>query len=196
MPETWPQFGLFRYMKLTRRISYSEAIDILYSGNTIRLLDSDHSAYELPLLLQHLFLPERFRAIRSLEIPITLTTMQNYLYYHRKELALASGDWTGSLPQSTWDVITTMKGLRKLRVQFLCKFQAFVDAEDTEEGLPSPTEEKLLRPLLKLGWIPDFGVEVSWPADQDSKRVLLDAPFKLTRRCDEDIEVHYEKTRW
>ncbi|KAJ5266768.1 hypothetical protein N7478_009576 [Penicillium angulare] len=86
-----------------------------------------------------------------------------------------------------------MKDLRRLRVRFLCKLDVYVDGE---EGLPSPLEANLLEPLMKLDWIPDFSVEVSWPASQESKEFLEIAPFEVIRECEEDIEVHYEKTRW
>jgi hypothetical protein len=49
-----------------------------------------------------------------------------------------------------------------------------------------PTEEILLRPLMELDWIPDFQVEVSWPADDNSERTLQNAPFRLTRMCEDD----------
>ena len=140
-----------------------------------------------------MFLPERFCVVRSLEIPITLTTMQSYLQYHRKELANASGSWEGPLPQNTWDILVHMKGLRKLRVRFQCKLEAYVE---NEEGLPAPSEENLLKPLMKLDWIPDFCVEVSWPANEDSERVLQNAPFKVIRKCDDEVEPYYEKTWW
>ncbi|KAJ5094482.1 hypothetical protein N7456_010343 [Penicillium angulare] len=119
--------------------------------------------------------------------------MQRYLQYHRKELAESSEFWTDPLPQNTWDVISTMKGLRRLKVQFLCKLDIYVDGED---GLPSPLEANLLEPLMKLNWIPDLSVEVSWPASQDSKEFMGNAPFEIIRKYDEEIEVHYEKTRW
>ncbi|KAJ5608913.1 hypothetical protein N7528_009480 [Penicillium herquei] len=178
---------------LTCRKIYSEAIDILYSGNTIRLLDNNHPAFTLPQSLQQIFLPERFLAIRSLEIPITLTTMQSYLQYHRKDLALASGSWKEPLPQDTWDIVAMMKGLRELKVRFQCTIEAYVE---NEEGLPSPTEENLLMPLMKLDWIPNFSVEVSWAENRDSERVLRNAPFEIIRKCEEEVEAYYEKTWW
>ncbi|KAJ6020635.1 hypothetical protein N7540_006139 [Penicillium herquei] len=178
---------------LTCRKIYSEAIDILYSGNTIRLLDNNHPAFTLPQSLQQTFLPERFLAIRSLEIPITLTTMQSYLQYHRKDLALASGSWKEPLPQDTWDIVAKMKGLRELKVRFQCTIEAYVE---NEEGLPSATEENLLMPLMKLDWIPDFSVEVSWAENRDSERALRNAPFEIIRKCEEEVEVYYEKTWW
>ncbi|KAJ5806871.1 hypothetical protein N7474_010463 [Penicillium riverlandense] len=168
---------------LTCREIYSEAINTLYTQNTIQLLDFDKQAFEIPALLRRVLLPQRFFAIRSLEIPINLSHWRHYISYCPKGW-IDCERWKGPLPESTWDVIATMKGLRRLRVRIRFYLREWYFAYGDYNA--PPTEEILLGPLMELNWIPDFQVEVSWPADDNSERTLRNAPFRLTRVCEDD----------
>jgi hypothetical protein len=77
-----------------------------------------------------------------------------------------------------------MKGLRRLRLNIECEL--LYDKSHAQRAFETwfATEEELLRPAMKLDWIPDFEVTVSWPVNDDSERVLRNAPFKLKRASD------------
>lgn len=168
-----------------RESSYSEAINILYSGNTLQLDDGVLPAFELPSELRRVFLPQRFNAIRSLDVRIRFWHFRDLELYNKKSELQNPDDYRGPITENVWDVITTMKGLRRLLVRF----------GGVEFGFGGPasrpgrftwftTEESALQPLMKIDWIPDFRVEVSWPANHDSEKVFQHAPFQIAWGCD------------
>lgn len=163
-----------------RGSSYSEAINILYSGNTLQLDDGALPAFELPSELRRVFVPERFNAIRSLDVRITFWHSGDLDLYNTELESQPPGRYGGPITDNVWDVITAMKGLRRLLVRFVgIKF-----GWSPQSRFPWFTsEEAALQPLMKIDWIPEFRVEVPWPANPDSEKVYQHAPFQLAWGC-------------
>lgn len=132
--------------------------------------------------IKHIFLPQRFAAIKDLNIAVDLT---NPLWrkYYEQEWERAD-DQLLPVSDNGWGIINNMKGLRKLRLNIDCELIQDKSQVGSELESRHATEEDLLRPLMKLNWIQDFEVQVSWPANEESDRVLRDAPFKLKRISD------------
>lgn len=76
-----------------------------------------------------------------------------------------------------WDVVKLMKGL--LHIQAWVK----VDQE-SGSAMTADQDARLFAPLMDLDRVEDFQVEVTWPANEGSEALLLDAPFCLARNDD------------
>lgn len=76
-----------------------------------------------------------------------------------------------------WDVVKLMKGLLHI--------QAWVKV-DQESGntMTTDQEARLFAPLMNLDWVREFKVEATWPANEGSEALLLDAPFYFARNDD------------
>lgn len=172
------------YLPRLTSARYSEAIDIFYTENTFKLEEGSLPAYTLPADLQKAILPQRFSAIRSLDILVDIHDFLSFWEYHRpRYINFEEGKDPG--PGKPWEAIGTMKGLRKLRVRFKYNFTQYWDdggPPDIPPEIVANTEKDTLEPLMSLDWIPDFEVEVSWPADEESEKTLQGAPFRLTRK--------------
>ncbi|KAJ5613151.1 hypothetical protein N7510_006345 [Penicillium lagena] len=169
---------------LTCREIYSEAINILYSGNTLQLDDGVLPAFELPAELRSVFVPQRFDAIRSLDVRVRFWHFRDWQLYNRKWELQNSDGYRGPLPDTVWDVIATMKGLRRLLVRFGGVEVGGPAAQPDRRFSWFTTEESALQPLMKIDWIPNFRVEVSWPENHDSKKLFENAPFQLAWGCE------------
>jgi hypothetical protein len=113
--------------------------------------------------------PRSFHAIRSLEISFLHACLDRRIQILDEEWF---DQWT-----NLWNVVKCMKGL--LHVQAWVKM-------DQESGnmMTADQEARLFAPLMELGWIQDFRVEGTWPANEGSERLLLGAPFQITRNDD------------
>lgn len=118
-----------------------------------------------------------------MEIVVNIHELGSFWEYHgERHINIKEGKDLG--PGKMWEVIGTMKGLRKLRVRFQYNFTQYW-GRVAPELLPEMVvkkEKDTLKPLMDFNWIPDFEVEVSWLADEDSESTLKGAPFKLTRK--------------
>lgn len=90
-----------------------------------------------------------------------------------------TGGGTGIFDQwtSLWNVVTCLKGL--LHVQAWVKM-------DQESGnmMTADQEARLFAPPMELGWIQDFKIEGTWPANEGFESLLQGAPFQITRDDD------------
>lgn len=78
-----------------------------------------------------------------------------------------------------WDMIKLTKGLLNI--------QAWVKMDQVSSTtLTADQEARLFAPLKELNCMRAFNVEVTWPANEASEALLLDAPFHLVRN-DEPI---------
>jgi hypothetical protein len=80
--------------------------------------------------------------------------------------------WTGM-----WDVVKLAKGPLNI--------QAWVKMDQVSGNmLTADQEARLFAPLMELNFMRAFNVEVTWPANEASQALLLDAPFQLVRNDD------------
>ncbi|KAJ6103144.1 hypothetical protein N7486_005571 [Penicillium sp. IBT 16267x] len=132
-------------------------------------------------------------AIRSLDVLVNIHDLGSFWEYHGdRYMNFKEGKDLG--PGKIWEVIGTMKGLRKLRVRFQYDFTQYWDrvAPEIPPEMVVKTEKDTLKPLMDFDWIPDFEVEVSWLADEDSESTLKGAPFKLTRKLQNGTSGTYD----
>lgn len=112
--------------------------------------------------------PRSFHAIRSLEISFLHGSIWRAIQ------TLDEGwfdQWTGM-----WDVIKLMRGI--LHIQAWVKMD-----QEIGNTMTIDQEAKLFAPLMGL-IIRDFKVEVTWPANEGSEALLLQAPFRVARNND------------
>ncbi|KAJ5364408.1 uncharacterized protein N7496_010121 [Penicillium cataractarum] len=107
-----------------------------------------------------------FRAIRSVEISFLHACLERRIQILDDEWF---DQWTG-----LWNVIKRAKGLLNI--------QAWVKMDQASGNVMTAEQEaRLFTPLMELDRIRHFTVEVTWPANEASEALLLDAPFYLIR---------------
>ncbi|KAJ5176375.1 uncharacterized protein N7482_002252 [Penicillium canariense] len=107
-----------------------------------------------------------FFAIRSLEISFLHACLD-------QRIQILDDEWFDQWT-ALWNVIKGAKGLLNI--------QAWVKM-DQESGntMTAEQEARLFAPLVELDRLRQFKVEVTWPANEASEALLLDAPFHLVR---------------
>ncbi|KAL4805614.1 hypothetical protein BDV18DRAFT_141388 [Aspergillus unguis] len=159
---------------LTCRQIYSEAVYILWSDSPvyIPLIDSllDFGTFSK---IEAAVPQKNLQSIRSLEISFLHPAMDRFPQ-------VLDEKWFEGWA-SVWSSVKKLKGLGRIQAWIA------MDQEGEQEGnvMTAEQEERLFRPLMDLDWIGDFKVEVTWPANEQSESLLLDAPFHLTRDDEE-----------
>ncbi|KAL4913972.1 hypothetical protein BDW62DRAFT_191382 [Aspergillus aurantiobrunneus] len=158
---------------LTCRQIYSEAITLLWSHNPIHIqMMGGPLHFRILSDIQAALAPRDFHAIRSLEISLIHPNISRWAQVLDEEWF--SG-WNG-----VWGVIKAIKGL--VQIQAWLKID---QAGDPGGNFMTAEQEGIFfAPLMELHHIRDFNVEVTWPENEGSERLLRHAPFRLTRNAD------------
>ncbi|KAL4879946.1 hypothetical protein BJY04DRAFT_219751 [Aspergillus karnatakaensis] len=149
---------------------YTEAVFLLWSQTTVHIqLFDDPLNFITPLLLRSVIGEKSFQAIRSLEV--------SFLHSAVVRMQVLDVNWFMRWI-AMWKVIKRMAGLVHLQV-WIGMEQLIGGIRVTEEQ-----EDLLFTPLLELHHVPDYNVEVTWPANEGSEALIDGAPFQLTRNPD------------
>ncbi|KAL4802225.1 hypothetical protein BDV18DRAFT_154302 [Aspergillus unguis] len=151
---------------LTCRQIYFEAVDILWSHNAVHLALMDNEDFDILANLQAVVSPRIFQTIRMLEISFLHPRMSRL---HQELDEDWFRGWAGF-----WTLVKSMKGLVHVRAWIKMIQRGLRNIVTAEQ------EIRLFAPLMDMQ-IPDFSVEVTWPANEGSERLLSEAPFCLTR---------------
>jgi hypothetical protein len=175
--------GTHKHM-LTPYHSYSESIDLLYTGRTFDFLQLDGI-----LSLYACILPQRLNTITSIRLDgvTDQTYVESYDYaiscvsdFHRQEFKCMQ-DHLGGAWEATCMVLGDMKNLQTLRI-YLAFRRFSTQLHHNTRCLAE--EEFIFRPLRRITQPRVFEVEVDWPAYDDFNED--DAPFHLTRKLDSE----------
>ncbi|KAL4983946.1 hypothetical protein BDW68DRAFT_190877 [Aspergillus falconensis] len=153
------------------QISYFEVVRSIWSRSTIHIqMLARPRDFRMLSHLQRIISARSFYSIRRLEISF----LHGSLYPWKQVLdAEWFAEWEG-----LWSLIGDMKSLVRI--------QAWIAMDqDQDGGEPGARLFKLLL-ALALDGIREFEVEVTWPPNEDSEKLLAQAPFRLTRN-DEPI---------
>jgi hypothetical protein len=129
----------------------------------------DSSDFRILSDLESVLSPRSFHVIRSLEISFLHASLDRRIQNLDEEWF---DQWTGM-----WDVVKLAKGPLNI--------QAWVKMDQVSGNmLTADQEARLFAPLMELNFMRAFNVEVTWPANEASQALLLDAPFQLVRNDD------------
>ncbi|KAL3462152.1 hypothetical protein BJX64DRAFT_148839 [Aspergillus heterothallicus] len=193
---------------LTCRQVYTESTPILWSRGPIFLDIRGCPGMRLLPLLKSRISPGAFAAIRSLEISFlhcgmgrpaapTASDSQRYrreyehLYarFFADELQTLDDGWFAAW-RGLWNDIGCMKGLVNVRVWIR------MEQRDGGNVMSAAQEARLFEPLMGIDWLREFGVEVTWPANEGSEVLLRGAPFEVVRSDVEPEDKVYLAVSW
>lgn len=145
---------------MTCRQIYSEAVDLLYSGNTFVL----HDFHTLAIFAESV--PrQRLNAIRRLEIYYSPVTSIAYQHERTRHYDLQDDlDWI-------WGIVTGMQGLHNLSI--------ILEAYSKDDEDREACEVRRLTPLLRLRGLSTFRLELTYLGElplEDQRRMEPYAP--------------------
>ncbi|KAL4788936.1 hypothetical protein BDV19DRAFT_374880 [Aspergillus venezuelensis] len=153
---------------LTCRQIYSEALEILWSQCSVHLqIESGPLQFLLLSNFQSSIPPRQFSAIRQLEVSFLHPSI-------KRQAQVLDEEWFDGW-SDFWKLVKCLKKLVRI--------QAWIQMYQEPGGniMTEEQEKRLYAPLRELDWLRDFQVEVTWPANDYSKSLLVGAPFRLTR---------------
>ena len=152
---------------------YSEAINLLYSTNTLVMTQPGTL-----ILLQKLIVPQRLRAVRSLRLHWWLCGLPPSSPIHVQDCLL---DWT-----NICSVLATMKGLRDLCIELAMT--------EVWKFYPLVFGARVLKPLQAVARLKDFELRMPFPesfATVDRAEMPFRVNFYSNLELDEMCQFRY-----